>query len=170
MNLSTVLRGAGLALVLSLGGQSTATLAEAPISETESHLYFVGLMEQAKTFRVAPDDAGDYLKGVWRLDEKAHYGPGHYVQAARGDGVYLICNETRLVQVDFNHAQREFIETVSTLSDMSVESEGSFKFKGGRQYIPLDNNHMAVAAYDYIAILERASGIAAAQQPPAVPD
>ncbi|MEL6950946.1 MAG: hypothetical protein AAGM16_12630 [Pseudomonadota bacterium] len=157
----TVLRRAALALVLSIGTLSAPGLAEPPISDTESHHYFIGLMKQAETYRVAPEDAEAYLKGVWRLDEDAHFGPGHYVQAARGDGVYLICNETRLVQVDFNHAQREFIETVSTLSEMSVAADGAFKFKSGRTYVPLDDNHMAVSAYDYIAVLERASGIAA---------
>ncbi len=132
--------------------------AEAPVSAQESQAYFFGLMQKGQSFSVDPGDAGDYLRGVWRLDRKAHYGEGHYVEAGRGDDVYVICNDTRLVQVDFNRDQREFIEIESELAKLKVEEDGSFSFGTRRMYRPLDDNHLVVTAYDYIAILERASG------------
>ena len=150
-----ILRLAVVSTLLVLAGPLAA---EEQISERESQAYFFGLLQKGQSFSVEPSAAADYLRGVWRLDRKAHVGGGHYVQAERGDDVYLICNDTRMVQVDFNYGQREFIEVISELERLEVDSDGSFSFGTNRKYKPLDDDHLAVTAYDYIAVLERASG------------
>ncbi len=152
------MRTARLSLFATLLLAAGPLAAEDTVSESESKQYFFGLLQKGQTFSVERRAAGDYLRGVWRLDRRAHVGGGHYVEAERGDDVYLICNDTRMVQVDFNRDQRDFIEVVSELENLEVESDGSFSFGTHRQYKPLDDDHMAVTAYDYIAVLERASG------------
>lgn len=128
------------------------------VSEAESQQYYFGLTQKAKAFRVELDAAGQYLRGVWRLDRKAHIGAGHYARADKGDDVVLICNNEQLVQVDFSRNHDEFVEVVAQLAEIAVEEDGSWSFGKRRRYVPLDDNHMAVVDYDYIVVLQRESG------------
>ena len=115
-------------------------------------------MQKARTFRLEPNTGHKYLRGVWRLDQKAHVGGSHYTRADEGDDVSLICNDTRLMQVDFNRHSDEFTEVTEQLAALRANADGSLSVGKGRRYIPLDDNHMAVAAYDYIVVLQRVSG------------
>ena len=149
---------------------SWPTEAADSISEEESQRYFFGLMQKAKTFRVHPGAAPNYLHGVWRLDRKAHVGGGHYARADKGDDVTLISNRERLVQVDFNRHSNETVEFTGLLSDLTDKADGSMHFgKEKRFLVPLDENHLAVTRYDYIVVLERVSGPPDRSAPSAFP-
>ena len=140
------------------------------VSEEESQQYFFSLLQQGQSFRIHPAVFPRYLRGVWRLDRRAHVGAGHYVQAERGDDVVMICNDERLVQIDFNRESADFIEFTGKLSDLAAGEDGSFHFgKGSLQIQPLDGNHIAVRRYDYIAVLERATGAPDEPSPMAFP-
>ena len=145
-------------LLLILCTFSAPVSAADTVIEEESLRYYFGLMQKAQAYRIEQGAAGRYLRGVWRLDPKAHVGSGHYARADKGDDVSLICNNERLIQVDFNRNHDEFVEVTEQLSEIRVEEDGSLSFGQGRRYIPLDDNHMAVAAYDYIVVLRRKSG------------
>ena len=136
----------------------TAAQASDEVSEDESREYYFGLMQQADSYRLKPGTAAEYLRGVWRLDKKAHVGGGHYARSDKGDDVSLFCNDERLVQIDFNQSHSRFVERTEQLSDLAMESDGSLSFGKGRRYIPLSKSHMAIADYDYIVVLKRVSG------------
>ena len=91
-------------------------------------------------------------------------------QADRGDDVILICNDERLVQIDFNRHSADLIEFTGQLSDLTAGEEGTVHFgKGKRRIKPLDRNHIAIMRYDYIVILERVSGTPGQESPMAFP-
>lgn len=137
---------------------SAVTAAAEQVSKEESQQYYFSLMQKAKTFTIEAKDAGNYLRGVWRLDKKAHVAGGHYIRADKGDDVTLICNSERLIQVDFNQNHAKFHEVTRQFATLKVNEDGSLSFDRRRKYIPLDDKHMAVAAYDYIVLLQRVSG------------
>ena len=140
------------------------------VSEEESQRYYFSLMQKAETFRLHPAAAPNYLRGVWRLDRRAHVGGGHYVRADKGDDVALICNDQRLVQMDFNRNDERSVEFVGQLSKLTAGANGSLHFGDNKRHLmPLDLNHMAVAMYDYVAVLERVSGPPNKSEPMAFP-
>ena len=146
------------ACVLVLFAVAANVAAEEPISAEESQQYFFTLMQKAETFRIAPEDAGEWLHGVWRLERRAHVGGGHYVRSDRGDDVTLISNYERLLQIDFNHGHNGMVQVIADLADIRAEEDGSWNFGKTRRYIPLDDYHLAVADYDYVVVLRRISG------------
>ena len=146
-------------LILILCLFSLPTAADKAVSEEESQRYYFGLIQKGQTFRIEPDAAGEYLRGVWRLDRRAHVGAGHYARADKGDDVTLICNDERLIQIDFNRNHDRFIEFTEQLSRLSVGADGSMHFGNKKRvFRPLGDNHMTVAMYDYIVLLRRVSG------------
>lgn len=147
-----------LQTVIALCLLATSTSADDKISEQESQRYYFGLMQKARSFKLEPNTGRKYLRGVWRLDQKAHVGGGHYTRADKGDDVSLICNDARLMQVDFNRHSDKFREVTEQLAALKANADGSLSIGKGRRYIPLDDNYMAVAAYDYIVVLQRVSG------------
>jgi len=153
------------ALLLVLIAVTTTVVAEEPISAEESQQYFFSLMQKAETFRVAPEDASQWLHGVWRLERRAHVGGGHYVRSDRGDDVTLISNYERLLQIDFNHGHNGMVQVIADHADIRAEEDGSWNFGKTRRYIPLDDYHLAVAEYDYIVVLRRISGYSATAAP-----
>ncbi len=148
-----------LGIVCLLFAVTEPTVADDLVSEEESQRYFFSLMQEGQHFRVHPKAAAKYLRGVWRLDREAHVGAGHYTRAEQGDDVVLICNDERLIQIDFSRNHDQFIEFEAQLSQLAVGRDGSFNFGNQKRHIkPLDNNHIAITRYDYIVVLERVSG------------
>ena len=49
-------------------------------------------------------------------------------------------------------------EYTQLLAKLKVGVDGSLSFDKGWKHLPLDENHMAVAGYDYIVVLQRVSG------------
>ena len=149
---------------------SWSAAAEELVSEEESLKYYFSLIQKGKTYRVHPGAAPRYLRGVWRLDRKAHVGAGHYARAENGDDVVLICNDERLIQIDFNREGDTFVEFTGQLSDLTGAADGSMHFGKEKRFItPLDENHLSVAQYDYIVVLERVSGAPDREGPAAYP-
>lgn len=146
------------ALLLMLLSVTLDLHAEEQVSAEESQQYYFGLMQKAETFKVAHEDAAEWLHGVWRLERRAHIGGGHYVRADRGDDVTLISNYERLLQIDFNHGHNGMVQVIADLADIRAEEDGSWNFGRTRRYIPLDDYHLAVADYDYVVVLRRISG------------
>ncbi len=148
-----------LFLLSLLCGLAWPSAADDLVSEEESQRYFFSLMQKGQSFRVHPGTAARYLRGVWRLDRRAHVGAGHYARAERGDDVILFCNDERLLQIDFNRNDEKFIEFTGQLSELTGGEDGSLNFGNKkRQIMPLDQNPLAVVMYDYIVVLERISG------------
>jgi hypothetical protein len=143
-----------------LGGDPNREIAELDPSEwgeQESQQYFFGLMEKGKSFRVGSEaDARRYLEGLWRLDRRAHIGGGHYVHADRGDDVTVICTDAWLVTSVFNHHATPVAESVHRIETMTIRSDGSIVVNGSERFKPLDEDHMAMLGYDFIAVVRRA--------------
>jgi hypothetical protein len=124
--------------------------------EQESQQYFFGLMENAKSFSIgSQEDARRYLKGLWRLDRRAHVGGGHYVHADRGDDVTVICTDSWLVTSVFNHHTPQVAESVHRIETLTLRSDGSIIVNGRERFRPLDEDHMAMLGYDFIAVVQR---------------
>ena len=148
-----------LCLALSLCAFALPSAADELVTEEESQRYFFSLMQKGQSFRIHPGAAPRYLRGVWRLDRRAHVGGGHYAMAERGDDVILICNDERLIQIDFNRHDDRFIEFTEQLSNLAGDADGSLNFGSRKRQIkPLDENHLAVIMYDYLVVLERITG------------
>jgi hypothetical protein len=134
-----------------------AELDPATWGEQESQEYFFGLMEKGKSFRIESEaDARRYLEGLWRLDRRAHLGGGHYVHADRGDDVTVICTDAWLVTSVFNHHATPVAESVHRVETMTIRSDGSIVVNGSERFKPLDEDHMAMLGYDFIAVVRRA--------------
>jgi hypothetical protein len=124
--------------------------------ERESQQYFFTLMQKARNFQIATEEeASKYLRGIWRLDKRAHIGGGHYVRADRGDDVTVICNDEWLVKTDFNLKNKKVVQSVTRITKIALGPDGSLKVNGSERFRPLDDDRMAVLAYDYIAIVQR---------------
>jgi hypothetical protein len=148
-----------LQLVVLLCAFAWPTIAADMVSEEESQRYYFSPMQKAQTYSIHPSTGREYLRGVWRLDRRAHVGGGHYARADEGDDVTLICNDERLIQIDFNRNHDRFMEFTEQLSKLTVGADGSMHFGEGKRYLtPLDDNHMAVTRYDYIVVPRRMSG------------
>jgi hypothetical protein len=67
-------------------------------TEEESQQYFFSLMQKSAAFKIkSEEEASKYLRGIWRLDKRAHIGGGHYVRSDRGEDVTAICTKQWLV-------------------------------------------------------------------------
>lgn len=125
--------------------------------EEQSRPYFFDLMQAGKSFRVEDATAaGTYLEGLWRLDPRAHVGGGHYVHADRGDDVTVIFNDSWLVTTVFNRDAAPAAESVHRVKTVNVRSDGSIVVNGRERFRPLDEDHMAMLGYDFIAVVQRA--------------
>ena len=127
-------------------------------TEEESEKYYFDLMQRAKGFRVQKEDAATYLRGVWRLDRRAHISGGHYTHADLGDDVSLVCTDKVLIQVDFNRNKPESHEYAVKLKDLHQDEQGRIHFDNHRLFVPMSKDHLAVGQYDYVVILRRVSG------------
>ena len=126
------------------------------LATSESGTYYFKMMLGAKHFRIEKKDAVEYLRGTWELDQKAHFGDeGHYVRADLGDRVTLQCDDKTLTQISFNENKPGKDRYVGELSSLKQEEKGAFEIGDTYLYLPLDQNHLAIAAYDYVAIVER---------------
>jgi hypothetical protein len=126
-------------------------------AEQESTEYFFGLMENGKSFRVGSEtDARRYLAGLWRLDRRAHVGGGHYVHADRGDDVTVIWTDAWLVTTVFNHHETRVAESAHRIETLTRKSDGHIVVNGSERFKPLDDDHMAMLGYDFIAVVQRA--------------
>jgi hypothetical protein len=135
----------------------TAALDPATWGERESQEYFFGLMEKGKSFRIeSRAEARRYLEGLWRLDRRAHIGGGHYVHADRGDDVTVICTDSWLVTSVFNLHATPVAESVHRIKTVALRSDGSIVVNGSERFQPLDEDHMAMLGYDFIAVVQRA--------------
>jgi hypothetical protein len=136
--------------------EGSAELDLATWGEQQSQEYFFGLMEKGKSFRVASEaDARRYLEGLWRLDRRAHVGGGHYVHADRGNDVTVICTDAWLVTSVFNHHTTPVAESLHRIETMTVHSDGTMVVNGSERFKPLDEDHMAMLGYDFIAVVQR---------------
>jgi hypothetical protein len=126
-------------------------------TKEKSQRYFLNLMAKTKTFKIeTKEKAAEYLRGIWRLDKRAHIGGGHYVRADRGDDVTVICTGEWLVKKDFNHNETGQSESIARIADITVEPGGSLRVNRDHiRFMPLDDDHMAVLTYDYIAVVQR---------------
>ena len=123
---------------------------------SESGTYYFKMMLGAKHFRIEKKDAIEYLRGNWELDQKAHFGDeGHYVRADLGDRVTLQCDDRTLTQISFNENKPGKDRYVGKFSSLKQDEKGGFEIGDTYLYLPLDQNHLAIAAYDYVAIVER---------------
>jgi len=126
-------------------------------AEQESQEYFFGLMEKGKSFRVGSEtEARRYLEGLWRLDRRAHVGDGHYIHADRGDDVTVICTDAWLVTTVFNHHEIRVAESAHRIKTLTLKSDGHIVVNGSERFKPLDDDHMAMLGYDFIAVVQRA--------------
>jgi hypothetical protein len=124
--------------------------------EQESQQYFFGLMQKRTNYKIASEqEASKYLRGIWRLDKRAHVGGGHYVRADQGDDVTVIYTGGWLLQTDFNLNTEGVVERIVRTRRIGRHPDGSLKFDASRKFMPIDDDHMAVAAYDYIAVVQR---------------
>ncbi len=134
----------------------TAELDPATWGERESQEYFFGLMEKGKSFRLDSEaDARRYVEGLWRLDRRAHIGGGHYVHSDRGDDVTVIWTDSWLVTSVFNHHSPQVAESVHRIETLSLRSDGSIVVNRNERFKPLDQDHMAMLGYDFIAVVQR---------------
>ena len=107
------------------------------------------MMLGAKHFRIEKKDAIEYLRGTWKLDQKAHFGDeGHYVRADLGDRVTLECDDDTLTQISFNENKPGKDRSVGKFSSLKQDEKGGFEIGDTYLYLPLDQNHLAIAAYD----------------------
>ena len=125
-------------------------------SEQQSQQYFFSLMQKRANYTITSEEEGSkYLRGIWRLDRRAHVGGGHYVRADQGDDVTVVCTDEWLVQTEFNRNTEPVVERVKRIHGIIFDSDGSLSIDASRKFQPLDADHMAIAAYDYIAVLQR---------------
>jgi hypothetical protein len=129
-------------------------------TEEESQEYFFGLMQKSQNFKVkTKEEASKYLQGIWRLDKRAHIGGGHYVRADRGDDVTVICTDEWLV-VRLMNGKQASDATVARFDRIELDDSGHLRVKGKNSisfdhFQPLDEDHMAVLNYDFIAVVRR---------------
>ena len=130
-------------------------------TEAKSQQYFFKLMQNAKTFKIETEEAASkYLQGIWRLDKRAHIGGGHYVRADRGADVAVMCTDQWLV-VRFIDT-KEVRDVVKRYDRIEIDKNSHLHVRGKNaisfdHFMPLDKDHMAVLAYDYIAVVRRTS-------------
>jgi hypothetical protein len=77
------------------------------------------------------------------------------VHADRGDDVTVICTDAWLVTSVFNHHATPVAESVHRIETMTVRSDGSIVVNGSERFKPLDEDHMAMLGYDFIAVVRR---------------
>jgi hypothetical protein len=124
----------------------------------KSQQYFFGLMMNARKFKIASnEEAAKYMRGSWRLDKRAHVGGGHYVQADQGDDVTVICTDEWLVKKILNHQKPRVHESVGRIEKIVLDPSGIITVNDRGRFQPLDEDHMAVLDYDFIAVLRRIS-------------
>lgn len=122
-----------------------------------SQAYYYSMLQKAQSFRLESDaKASEFLSGSWRLDQKAHFGgDGHYVRADRGDDGRVIITRDWLLKSFFNHKKsdqpREDLVRIRSVSrkDNTIVVNNRFRL------MPIDDDHMAVTDYDFIAMMER---------------
>jgi hypothetical protein len=113
-------------------------------------------MQNAKNFKMSTEKAASkYLHGIWRLDKRAPIGGGHYVHADWGDDVTVICTDEELDKTIFNNNEAGVVESVDRIEKAVLDPDGSLKVNGREQFRPLDDVHMAVLGYDFIAVVQR---------------
>jgi len=128
-------------------------------SEEKSQQYFFELMQKSKEFKIkTQEEASNYLQGIWRLDKRAHVGGGHYVRADLGADVAVVCTDKWLVVRLMN--AKETNDTVSRFERIERDEKGHLHLKeevgsAFDHFLPLDDDHMAVLAYDFIAVVQR---------------
>lgn len=129
-------------------------------TEEKSQQYFFELMQNSQTFTIKENqEASKYLQGLWRLDKRAHIGGGHYVHADQGDDVAVVFTDQWLVvrlgkDKDIRDAVVGRYERINLDENghIRVEGEDSLSYN---HFQPLDENHMAIRAYDFIAVVKR---------------
>ena len=128
--------------------------------EDKSWQYFKQLTRKSRAFNVkTKEDAIKYVKGIWRLDKRAHIGGGHYVRADQGEDVIVICTDEWLVVRALGKAYASDM-TVARFDRIEPDERGHLFFKGKNRIMfdhfqPLDEDHMAVHNYDFIAVVRR---------------
>ena len=128
-----------------------------PISGQDSEQYYFETLQRGKGFRIKKEAAVNYLRGVWRLDRKAHMSGGHSTRADQGDDVSLVCTEKQLIQIDFNRNKPVANEFVAQLSDLKQDERGRFHFDNHRLFAPVSEDHLLIGRYDYVVLLKRVS-------------
>lgn len=129
-------------------------------AEEKSQQYFFNLMQKTASFKIeTEEEASEYLQGIWRLDKRAHMGGGHYVRADRGEDVTVICTGKWLVITDLSGADARDM-AVARVESVEPDEKGHLQVKTRNsitfdRFQPLDKDHMAVLAYDYIAVVQR---------------
>lgn len=126
----------------------------------KSQEYFRSLMQKSENFQVkTAEEASKYLQGIWRLDKRAHIRDGHDVRADRGGGIAVICTDEWLVVRAMSAANASDM-TVARFDRIELEESGHLRVKGKNsitfdRFQPLDNDHMAILAYDFLAVVRR---------------
>lgn len=124
--------------------------------EDQSQQYYFQLMQGAAAFNIETEEAAaEYLRGIWRLDRRAHVGGGHYVRSDRGDDVTLICTDEWLVTSIFEASADVRIEEVKRFETIEVTGNRTLSVDSGSQFMPLGEDHVAFVKYDFIAVLKR---------------
>ncbi|MCF7954812.1 MAG: hypothetical protein K9M75_03320 [Phycisphaerae bacterium] len=127
--------------------------------EKESKKYYFGQMQSSQNYKISTvKEAAEYLHGIWRLDKKAHVGGGHYVHADQGDDVTVICTEKWLVKTLYNNKKKEmgFYESLDPIKKIVLAPDALLQVNDRRLFRPINDDHMVVVDYDFIAVVKRA--------------
>lgn len=138
----------------------TRSAPELTVSAAQSQAYYFLLLQKAQSFQLKSDEeAAAYIEGIWRLDRKAHFGGGgHSVRADRGDNARAIITSQWLVKSLFNDQKREQIsEDVIAVKSIKRDEQGPV-INDRHRFMAIDNDHMAIIDYDFLAVMERVAG------------
>jgi hypothetical protein len=129
-------------------------------TEEKSQRYYFELMQKSDSFKIeTEEEASEYLQGIWRLDKRAHVGKAHYVRADLGADVTVVCTDTWLVLTAINGTEASDM-AVAHVERVEPDEKGHLHVKTRKsitfdRFQPLDKDHMAVLAYDFIAVVQR---------------
>jgi len=140
---------------------------ELTVSAAQSQAYYFLLLQKAQSFQLKSDDeAAAYIEGIWRLDRKAHFGGGgHYVRSDRGDNARAIITSKWLVKSLFNDQKSDQIsEDVIAVKSIKRDEQG-LVINDRHRFMAIDNDHMAIIDYDFLAVMERVAEAEAEAEP-----